>query len=125
MDDDYDLSFKAPEKFISKDFVIFSGFSRVEWIIKEYERFNDDFFPNNMISFTSLSIGAIVISCREDSFGNVFFCETDLHPEQFEHPEHSDYIMRDFDYPNKPLPAAMFKVADSFTEFLNLLEIKE
>ncbi len=124
-DHNYEFSFNAPEDFISQDTIKFNRFCMVEWLIEEYERSNDDFFPKAMISFIDMPIGIIVISCREDSFGNVFYCETDLHPEQFIHPDYSDDIMPSFDYPNKPLPAAMFKVADSFTEFLNLLELTE
>lgn len=124
-DYEYSFYFKAPDEFLSKEEFDFKVFISVQTMIEDYSRDNDDFFPRGMINFIDAPIGKVVISCREDSFGNLFYCETDLLPEQFEHPQHSDYIMRDFDYPNKPLPAAMFKVADSFTEFLNLLEVKE
>ena len=124
-DFDYAFFLDVPKDFETKEELFFYGFLDVESIINDDKEFRNYSYPKNMILLTDTQPGYIILSLDPLSHGQVLFCESDVVDEQMEGYSTVACVLEDFDYPNKPLPKIMFKIADSFTEFLEKIEVKE
>ena len=123
-DDDFEFVFPLKEVFGQRGELRFSFVLPIESILQNFDLREGVAFPKGTIPFVDIELGEIVVSCREDSFGEVFFCEGDPLPEQM--PEESfEDSMNKFNPDQNSYPNTILKLANSIEEFINLVTLDE
>ncbi|CZF81424.1 hypothetical protein GCE9029_02601 [Grimontia celer] len=81
-------------------------------------------FPIGMVPFVDVQEGEIVISLREDSFGKIYFCESNPTISKMSEDTFEAEIAK-FKPSENQFPGTMKELADSFTELVKILELEE
>jgi len=122
--DDYDFTLTLKERFGHRDDLRFEGIYSAEDIFLNFNDREGVSFPEGTIPFVCIEQGEICISVRNDSFGQVFFCESDPILDQL--PEDSyESALKKFDPLNGLLPGIVLKLSDSLDSFLERITIEE
>mgnify|MGYP000323578456 CR=1 FL=1 len=123
-DGDLQLTFRLKKNFGTRDSLSFDLLYSLEDIFLDYSSREGVSFPEGTIPFIDAQEGEIVISFRSDSFGKIYFCESNPTDEQM--PENSfENAMRKFAPSRKQLPGIVVELADSFETFIGSLILEE
>ena len=124
LDQDLQLVYRFDEPFGVRDQLEFDSFLPTDTLFINYESNAGVAFPKGTIPFIDPQEGEIVISLRKDSFGKIYFCESN--PTNDQMPEDAfETVMAKFSPMENQLPGTVKELAGSFNEFINLLKIEE
>ena len=123
-DDDYEFVLTLKEGFGHREELRFEGIYSAEDIFLNFNDREGVSFPKGTIPFICIEQAEICISVRDDSFGQVFFCELDPTQDQLLEDSFESALLK-FDPSNGQLPRIVLKLADSLENFLEMITIEE
>jgi hypothetical protein len=123
-DSDSQLTYKLSRKFGTRESLSFDFMLSIADIFDEYSSREGVSFPEGTIPFIDVEEGEIVISVREDSFGKVYFCESNPTNEQMPEDSFEDSMSK-FDPSKNILPGIVMELEDSFENFIDSLVLEK
>lgn len=123
-DDDFEFVVDLEKAFGQREELSFQGVYSAEDIFLNFSDREGVSFPEGTLPFACIEEGEICISIRNDSFGQIFFCELNPMPDQIPE-EDFEKALKKFNPSCGELPGIVLKIADSFEEFLLKVKIAE
>jgi hypothetical protein len=125
-DIDFEFAFDLKEKFWHRSLLTFHGFLSATDIISNLAYNEGVTYPVGTVPFIDIELANICVSLRKDSFGAIYFCETDPLPEQVDNnAESTEEELKNFDPSKGKLSKLVLKLADNFEEFMSQLRAEE
>lgn len=123
-DEDFEFVFEFEEPFWNRKELRFVRLLEADDIFYGFREGEGVTFPVGTLPFVDIELANICISCREDSFGQIFFVEKDPTSEQMKE-NASEEAITNFAPSHRKLPDIMCKLADTFEEFVAKLKVEE
>ncbi len=121
---DLQLVYEFSKPFGERDKLDISCLLPVDTLFFNYSQRAGVAIPEGTIPFIEAQEGEILISFRHDSFGKIYFCEENPTLAQVPENEFESEIAK-FDPSTGQIPGMLKCIANSFTEFVNMLVIRE